>query len=87
MLERQRTEITHLTSPGGNTVILLRAKKRGRLPAPADGLDTAPAPGPCVPPPEPGAHGRIADDDSPQTRLERRPRWSAAPGSGRRNGL
>ncbi len=29
-------------------------------------------------PPESGAHGRIADDGGPQSRLEARMRWSAA---------
>ena len=33
--------------------------------------------------PEPRAHGRIADGGSPESRLERRTRWSAAHDSGR----
>ena len=37
--------------------------------------------------PKPGTHGRIADGDGPQTRLERRMRWSAPWNSDRRIGL
>ena len=58
------------------------AEQNGRHTAPANGLDTAPAlavrAGPWVAPPlKPGTHGRIADGGGPQTRLERRMRWSA----------
>ena len=63
--------------------------QNGRHTAPADGLDTAPAPAvrarPWIPlPPSPGTHGRIADGGGPQIGLEARPRWSAASASARR---
>jgi hypothetical protein len=38
-------------------------------------------------PPEPGAHGRIADGGSPESCLEARTRWSAGGDSGRAYGL
>jgi hypothetical protein len=37
--------------------------------------------------PEPVAHGRIADDGSPESSLEARTRWSAPDDSGRSDGL
>jgi len=36
---------------------------------------------------KPDAHGRIADGGGPENRLGRRMCWSAAPASGRRDGL